>query len=103
MPAIVSVNVLLTRAHDRMPWTCIDTVDAIELAMIGIEIVVALTVIGIVLFGSQERAERAFRLLRWIANRAPRARGLRGREHLVRLAPVTEAAGCRCPSCRPGC
>jgi hypothetical protein len=29
----------------------------------------ALTVIGTALFGSQELSERAFRLLRWIANR----------------------------------
>ncbi len=34
-----------------------------------IELAVALTVIGAALFGSPELSERAFRLLRWIANR----------------------------------
>jgi hypothetical protein len=33
------------------------------------EIVVALTVIGVALFGSQALSERAFRLLRWFGNR----------------------------------
>jgi hypothetical protein len=33
------------------------------------EIVVALTVIAVALFGSQALSERAFRLLRWFANR----------------------------------
>ncbi len=33
------------------------------------EIVVALTVIAIALFGSQALSERAFRLLRWFGNR----------------------------------
>ena len=35
-----------------------------------IEIVVALTVIAVALFGSQALSERAFRLLRWLSNRA---------------------------------
>ena len=35
----------------------------------GIEIVVALTVIAVALFGSQTLSERAFRLLRWFGNR----------------------------------
>jgi len=34
-----------------------------------IEIVVALTVIAVALFGSQTLSERAFRLLRWFGNR----------------------------------
>lgn len=34
-----------------------------------IELAIALTVIGTALFGSPELSERAFRLLRWIANR----------------------------------
>ena len=34
-----------------------------------IELAVALTIIGAALFGSQALSERAFRLLRWIANR----------------------------------
>jgi hypothetical protein len=34
-----------------------------------LELAVALTVIGTALFGSRELSERAFRLLRWIANR----------------------------------
>jgi hypothetical protein len=36
---------------------------------IVIELAVALTIIGTALFGSQALSERAFRLLRWIANR----------------------------------
>lgn len=35
----------------------------------GIEIVAALTVIAVALFGSQTLSERAFRLLRWFRNR----------------------------------
>lgn len=35
----------------------------------GAELLVALLVIAIVLFGSQARTERAFRLLRWVADR----------------------------------
>jgi hypothetical protein len=34
-----------------------------------IEVVVALTIIGMALFGSQTLSERAFRFLRWIRNR----------------------------------
>ena len=38
------------------------------------EVVVALTVIAVALFGSQALSERAFRLLRWFGNRPePRA------------------------------
>lgn len=33
------------------------------------EVVVALTVIAVALFGSQVLSERAFRLLRWFGNR----------------------------------
>lgn len=44
------------------------------------ELAVALTIIGTALFGSQALSDRAFRLLRWIANRpeppAPGAPGL---------------------------
>lgn len=36
---------------------------------IAIELAIALAVIGTALFGSQSLSERAFRLLRWIANR----------------------------------
>jgi hypothetical protein len=36
---------------------------------IAIELAVALTIIGTALFGSRPLSERAFRLLRWIANR----------------------------------
>jgi hypothetical protein len=36
---------------------------------VAIELAVALTIIGTALFGSQALSERAFRLLRWIANR----------------------------------
>jgi hypothetical protein len=35
----------------------------------GIELAIALAVIGTALFGSPELSERAFRLLRWIENR----------------------------------
>ena len=35
----------------------------------SIEIVVALTVIAVALFGSQALSERTFRLLRWFGNR----------------------------------
>ena len=38
--------------------------------MIGIEIVIALAVIGTALFGSRALSERAFRLLRWTTNRS---------------------------------
>ena len=34
------------------------------------EVVVALTVIAVALFGSKTLSERAFRLLRWFGNRA---------------------------------
>jgi hypothetical protein len=37
---------------------------------IAVELAVTLTVLGTALFGSQTLSERAFRLLRWIANRA---------------------------------
>jgi len=38
-------------------------------AVLAVELAVALTVIGTALFGSPSLSERAFRLLRWIANR----------------------------------
>ena len=41
----------------------------IGLAMAGAELTVALTVLATALFGSRELSERAFRLLRWLANR----------------------------------
>ena len=37
--------------------------------LIAIEMVVALTVVGTALFGSQALSERAFRLLRWVVGR----------------------------------
>ena len=40
------------------------------LGQIAIELAATLTVLGTALFGSQALSERAFRLLRWIANRA---------------------------------
>ena len=40
----------------------------IGVGMAIVELAVALTIIGTALFGSQELSERAFRLLRWIAN-----------------------------------
>jgi len=42
----------------------------IGVGMAIVELAVALTVIGTTLFGSLELSERAFRLLRWIANQA---------------------------------
>ncbi len=36
----------------------------------AVEVVVALTITGTALFGSQALSERAFRLLRWLGNRA---------------------------------
>ena len=42
----------------------------IGVGMAIVELVVALAVVGTALFGSLELSERAFRLLRWIANRA---------------------------------
>jgi hypothetical protein len=36
---------------------------------LGIELVVALTIIGTALFARQDISERAFRLLRWLTNR----------------------------------
>lgn len=45
---------------------------------LALELTAALTIIGTALFGSQVTSERAFRILRWIANRpeppAPAAR-----------------------------
>lgn len=38
--------------------------------VLAVELAVALTVIGTALFGSLSLSERAFRLLRWIANRS---------------------------------
>jgi hypothetical protein len=42
---------------------------AIGVAVAALELAVALTVIATALFGSPELSERAFRLLRWTANR----------------------------------
>ena len=42
----------------------------IGVGMAIVELVVALAVVSTALFGSPELSERAFRLLRWIANRA---------------------------------
>lgn len=67
----------------RVPWRSVGTsvVSAgvptvvgmvhplIGLGMAIAELAVALTVIGTALFGSEELSERAFRLLRWMANR----------------------------------
>jgi hypothetical protein len=39
-------------------------------ALIIIEVVVMLTIIGTALFGNSALSERAFRLLRWLGNRA---------------------------------
>lgn len=41
----------------------------IGIAIAAVELAMALTVFGTALFGSRERSERAFRLMRWIANR----------------------------------
>ena len=57
---------------------------------IAIELAVALTIIGTALFGSQALSERAFRLLRWIANR-PEPPDLRPRGHLISCTPLTTA------------
>jgi hypothetical protein len=38
-------------------------------AFAGVELAVALTIIGTALFGSRVLSERAFRLLRWLGNR----------------------------------
>lgn len=53
---------------------------------IAIELAVALTIICTAIFGSQALSERAFRLMRWIANRPePPACGPRG--HLISCTP----------------
>jgi hypothetical protein len=70
-------------AGRRVPWrtagiglTTVGTPAGIGVAdpllgqvAIAVELAVALAVIGTALFGSQALSERAFRLLRWIANR----------------------------------
>jgi hypothetical protein len=51
--------------------TAVGIVDPfIGVGMAIAELAMALTVIGTALFGSSELSDRAFRLLRWIANRA---------------------------------
>ena len=69
----------------RVPWrpTCASVISAGVPTALGVvahpflgaglailEVAAALTVIGIALFGTPELIERAFRLLRWIVNRA---------------------------------
>jgi hypothetical protein len=39
------------------------------MALVAVELLVVLVVMGAALFGSQEISERAFRLLRWVSNR----------------------------------
>jgi hypothetical protein len=72
------------RQDARAPWraagvglTSLGTPIGIGLAdpvlgqvALAIELFVVLAVIGTALFGSQDLSERAFRLLRWIANRS---------------------------------
>lgn len=69
--------------RDRVPWRSAGTGVASLVTPVGIgvlhpvlgevlaviEVVVALTIIGTALFGSQTLSERAFRFLRWIGNR----------------------------------
>jgi len=71
------------RRSGRVPWraagiglTSLGTPIGIGVAdpilgqiAIAIELVVTLAIIGTALFGSKTHSERAFRLLRWIANR----------------------------------
>ena len=40
----------------------------IGIGIFAVELAAALTVFGTALFGSRELSERAFRLLRWVAN-----------------------------------
>jgi hypothetical protein len=68
---------------DRPPWRAVGTVLTSIGTPVGIgvadpllgqvaaavELAVVLTIIGTALFGSQALSDRAFRLLRWIANR----------------------------------
>ena len=72
-----------TPARERVPWRPAVASAASLGTPVGIgmlhpllgeviaitEIVVALTVIAVALFGSQALSERAFRLLRWFSNR----------------------------------
>jgi hypothetical protein len=90
------------RPGGRVPWraaglglTSLGTPAGIGVAApllgqvaIGVELAVALTVVGTALFASQALSERAFRLLRWIANRpeppgpaAPAAEGTSSPAH----------------------
>ena len=62
-PAVASVASLGTPVGIGMLDPLLGEVIAIT------EIVVALTVIAVALFGSQALSERAFRLLRWFGNR----------------------------------
>ena len=69
--------------RDRMPWRPVGTgviglgtsIGSVALypllgwIVIGIEASVILTVLGTALFGSEALCDRAFRLLRWVANR----------------------------------
>ena len=56
------------------------------------EVVVALTVIAVALFGSKALSERAFRLLRWFGNRPePSAPNLQGGNPLYH--PASAGAG----------
>ncbi len=45
------------------------TVPELGVALIALEALIVLVVMGAALFGSGEISERAFRLLRWVANR----------------------------------
>jgi hypothetical protein len=74
----------LPAVRDRAPWRSAGTGIASLVTPVGvgvlhpvlgevlaiIEVVVALTIIGTALFGSQTLSERAFRFLRWIGNQA---------------------------------
>ena len=62
----------------------------IGVGMAIVELALALTVIGTALFGSPELSERAFRLLRWIANRPEPA------------SPAERLDHEKCPKAGPG-
>ena len=78
-----SMDTASTTKAARVPWRPVGTslISAgvptaigmvhpfIGVGMAIVELALALTVIGTALFGSPELSERAFRLLRWIANR----------------------------------
>ena len=46
-------------------------------ALLAAELVFVLTVLGIVVYGAQERADRVFRLLRWLRSRPEPPAGFR--------------------------